>query len=56
MGFTSFHVELMQNIITIFFLRKKNDFVNFIAFDLNTQTIFIVAIVCHSKLLCQKSF
>jgi hypothetical protein len=55
-GFSSFHVKLMQNITNILLLQKKKDFASSILFDLNTQTIFNVAIFCHSKLLCQKSF
>jgi hypothetical protein len=54
-GFTSFHVTLMQNIVNISLLQKKKDFATSIMFDLNTQTIFNVAIFCRSKLLCQKS-
>jgi hypothetical protein len=48
-GFTSLHMEFMQNIINMYFLKNKMDFANSITFDFNTQTIFNVAIVCPLK-------
>jgi len=36
-GFTSLHVELMQNIINMYFLKNKKDFTNLVTFYLPKQ-------------------